>query len=186
MYASFTKNLKTTSTSADVTEDLWRYPVELQDFLQQFSGHVFNGGIYRIFGDAARQDISESITVAFPSEKGKFIAIGADWLGRIVALRTEGVATVMLFDPGTAQMSDSCLTLHQVHETFFANKLENMLAELFFEDWLKEGNESPGYGKCAGYKIPLFLGGIDEFENMEISDLSVYWHICSALIAQTC
>lgn len=81
-------------------------------------------------------------------------------------------------------MSDSCLPLYQVHENLFADKSKNMLAELFFEDWTAAGHAVLNYSQCAGYKIPLFLGGSDEFENMEVSDLSVYWHLCATLIAR--
>ncbi len=35
--------------------------------------------------------------------------------------------------------------------------------------------------KCAGYKIPLFIGGNDTVDNLELSDIYVYWEICSQL-----
>ena len=29
----------------------------------------------------------------------------------------------------------------------------------FFNEWIEYSNEIIEYGRCAGYKIPLFLGG---------------------------
>jgi len=36
-----------------------------------------------------------------------------------------------------------------------------------------------------GYRKPLFLGGSDEVENLEVSDLDVYWHIMGQIIRKT-
>ena len=34
---------------------------------------------------------------------------------------------------------------------------------------------------CVGYRIPLFLGGDDSLENMEVSDMEVYWDMTDQL-----
>jgi len=39
--------------------------------------------------------------------------------------------------------------------------------------------------QCVGYITPLFLGGQDEFENFEISDLEVYWAINGQILEKT-
>jgi hypothetical protein len=33
----------------------------------------------------------------------------------------------------------------------------------------------------VGYRVPLFLGGSDTLENLEVTDLDVYWTICGQL-----
>lgn len=38
------------------------------------------------------------------------------------------------------------------------------------------------YNECAGYKIPLFLNGDDIVDNLEVSDMEVYWEIMMPLI----
>jgi hypothetical protein len=35
--------------------------------------------------------------------------------------------------------------------------------------------------QCAGYKVPLFLGGKDSLENLEVIDLEVYWSLSGQL-----
>jgi hypothetical protein len=35
----------------------------------------------------------------------------------------------------------------------------------------------PNYDQCVGYKKPLFLAGVDDVENIELSDLDVYRHL---------
>lgn len=34
---------------------------------------------------------------------------------------------------------------------------------------------------CVGYRVPLFLGGKDTVENLEVIDLEVYWSVCGQL-----
>ena len=58
------------------------------------------------------------------------------------------------------------------------------LAEKFFEEWSEFSKIKLQYGRCAGYKIPLFLGGADEKENLEDSDMEVYWEIITQVIKQ--
>lgn len=38
-----------------------------------------------------------------------------------------------------------------------------------------------GRMECGGYRIPLFLGGEDSLENMEVSDMEVYWDMTDQL-----
>lgn len=38
------------------------------------------------------------------------------------------------------------------------------------------------YGRCAGYVIPLFLGGADDITNLEDSDMEVYWNIMTQIL----
>jgi Domain of unknown function (DUF1851) len=35
--------------------------------------------------------------------------------------------------------------------------------------------------QCVGYQVPLFLGGKDSLENLEITDLDVYWSLSGQL-----
>ena len=35
--------------------------------------------------------------------------------------------------------------------------------------------------ECVGYRVPLFLGGQDVVDNLEVSDLGVYWSLCAQL-----
>ena len=37
------------------------------------------------------------------------------------------------------------------------------------------------FDQCAGYKVPLFLGGEDSIHNLELSDIEVYWSLMAQL-----
>ncbi len=57
------------------------------------------------------------------------------------------------------------------------------LALTFFEE-ARAAGLLVSFDQCAGYRIPLFLGGKDEVENLEVIDLDVYWTIHGQLIRQ--
>ncbi len=40
-------------------------------------------------------------------------------------------------------------------------------------------------GICVGYKKPLFLGGSDTTDNLELAKLEVYWEISAQLLNKT-
>ncbi len=55
------------------------------------------------------------------------------------------------------------------------------LAMPFFEKWIDLFGKQIEYGRCAGYKIPLFLGGKDSENNLEDSDMEVYWSVMTQI-----
>lgn len=58
------------------------------------------------------------------------------------------------------------------------------LAKSFFHKWKKSGGASPAHSQCVGFRQPLFLGGADDLDNLELSDIDVYWHLMSQIIEQ--
>jgi type VI secretion system (T6SS) immunity protein Tdi1 len=57
------------------------------------------------------------------------------------------------------------------------------LASDFFDEWSQANPEqlSIRSDTCVGYRVPLFLGGSDMIENLEIVDKDVYWSIYGQL-----
>ena len=51
-----------------------------------------------------------------------------------------------------------------------------------FRDCEKQEHYVLKHNECAGYKVPLFLNGDDVVDNLEISDMEVYWEIMMPLI----
>ena len=52
------------------------------------------------------------------------------------------------------------------------------LASDLFSQWLESGGVAPQHDPCIGYKVPLFLHGSDTVDNLEVTDMDVYWSIC--------
>jgi hypothetical protein len=91
-------------------------------------------------------------------------------------------ASVLMFEIGTGQVLEIPSNLESFHERGLMEFGEAALAISFHEKWLNTGGAAPHYDQCIGYKMPLFLGGKDEVENLETSDIDVYWHLIGQLV----
>jgi hypothetical protein len=71
------------------------------------------------------------------------------------------------------------------HDDELVEYADEALAAEFFELWAGRYPDTLPLGRdsCVGYRVPLFLGGQDDIENLEVSDLAVYWSLCGELRA---
>jgi Domain of unknown function (DUF1851) len=161
----------------------------LRQLFDQFGGASFRGGLYRIVHPADLMTWQDRIHFAYPEFEGRIFCFGFDWLGRVFALdikRTEnGQAGVVMFEPGTGEALEIPSNLQSFHEAELIEFGEAALAISFHAKWLAAGGAMPRYDQCIGYRMPLFFGGADEVENLEASDIDVYWHLTGQLILQT-
>lgn len=70
----------------------------------------------------------------------------------------------------------------RLHDEELVDYTEAALATSFFEVWGAAPRSVLGFGECAGYRTPLFLGGRDDVQNLEPSDVDVYWTIVRRLL----
>jgi hypothetical protein len=114
-----------------------------------------------------------------------------DLLGRQFAVdsgRLEGgEPLVLLFEPGTGEILEIPYPYVRFHEQLDELR-EPALAGSFFDSWeqANPGLLPLGVTQCAGYRVPLFLGGKDVVDNLEVVDLEVYWALSGQLHKGTC
>lgn len=158
------------------------------EFMLDNGGCSYDGGLYRVL-PLSRIDCWNSLVCeAFPQYTGKIVCFGFDWLGRCFALdatrHRDGQLLVMLLEPGTGKPLKAPVTFSEFHNVELVEYKNDSLASDFFSEWLQNGGEEPEMDECVGYKKPLFLGGEDTVDNLEKSDLEVYWSICSQLLTK--
>lgn len=91
--------------------------------------------------------------------------------------------TVLLFEPGTGEVLDIPASFEDFHNVEIADYHEDSLASDFFDEWFSNNNNYVlKNNECAGYKVPLFLNGDDVAENLEVSDMEVYWEMMAPLM----
>jgi hypothetical protein len=56
---------------------------------------------------------------------------------------------------------------------------DTFLAADLFRDWPAAGGRLPGVGECAGFTVPLFLGGTGTAANLGLNDLEVCWSLAA-------
>jgi hypothetical protein len=161
---------------------------QLTDLLAEYGGQAFGRGLYRIIESGSLSFWNDSVSAAFPGYTGRIGCFAVDWLGRVFAVDSsrleDAYPGVILFEPGTAEVLEIPCNLNSFHENELVNYGENALAISFYEEWISKGGAMPSLTQCIGYKKPLFLGGVDKVENLEIANLDVYWTISAQLIQQ--
>ena len=58
---------------------------------------------------------------------------------------------------------------------------DELFALDFYKEYISQGGISPSYDQCIGYKVPLFLGGLDDLSNIEQIDFDVFWTLMTQL-----
>ena len=90
---------------------------------------------------------------------------------------------VLIFEPGTGAILNTEEKFVDFHNNEITQYHDACLSSNFFNEWYQANNNLIlPHNKCAGYKIPLFLNGKDNIENLEVSDMEVYWEIMMPLM----
>jgi hypothetical protein len=170
----------------------WREPRLLavegyEEFAARFAGCSFENGLYRLH-DASSGPLALSlIAEGFPEFASRACPFGYDWLGRQFAIDAGrlqgGQPLVLLLEPGTGEGLEIPLPFGAFHDEELVEYQEAALATNFFDAWSQDhGTSLPlASGDCVGYRVPLFLGGRDAVDNLEVIDLDVYWTTCGQL-----
>lgn len=189
MFEEFKKNFTPDPTRSDTTDASAHLSVQASgwnEFFAEFSGCSFNNGLYRTHTADSIQQWNEIVCIAFPEFLNRIMCFGYDWLGRHFALdlgrSTLGEPLVLMFEPGTGYALEIPANFVEFHETEIKIHKEECLAVGFYHEWLTAGNEALPHDQCAGYKVPLFLSGKDTIENLEQSDMEVYWVILGQVL----
>ena len=154
----------------------------LEDFTLSTNGKTFLNGMYRFFKTAEIEKWCKIVEEAFPQYKNQISVFAFDWLGRIFALR-RNTEKVLLFEPGTGEVLDIAVDIVAFHEEEIVDYNDDSLASSFFYEWFEANdNYILKHNECAGYKVPLFLNGDDALDNLEVSDMEVYWGIMTPLM----
>lgn len=160
------------------------------ELARRFAGCTFEDGLYRLHDAATGPRGAALIADAFPAFAPRASPFGFDWLGRQFALDAErsdgGEALVLLLEPGTGEVLEVPLPFSQFHEQL-SDLREPALAASFFDEWRRAdpGAAPLSPAQCAGYRVPLFLGGEDAVGNLEVVDMEVYWSLCGQLLRGT-
>lgn len=159
------------------------------DLLVGYAGATFENGLYRLHTIEAIPKWDGLVGDAFPAFRARVRCFGYDWLGRQFALdraRIQGGEwLVLMIEPGTGQALEIPATFRSFHSEELVDYDNEALASEFFREWRSRHGRPLLAHECVGYRVPLFLGGEDDVENLEIIDLEVYWTICGQLLNKT-
>ncbi len=146
-------------------------------------------GAYRLHRTADVPAFTALAKAAFPQWASRITCFGADWLGRQFATDTgrirDGEPQVLLLEPGTGEILQIPADYGSFHSRELVENPDAAVACSFYQDWVGGGGASPAYDQCVGYRLPLYLGGVENVTNLELCDFDVYWALAAQLLAQT-
>jgi hypothetical protein len=161
----------------------------LRELFEAYGGASVGGGLYRVHSPGNLVKWNRIVGEAFPKHQGRVFCFGYDWLGRHFALdaarRENGRPLVLMLEPGTGEALRIPVDLATFHNEEITRYRDEALAAGFFERWIGSGGARPLPEQGVGYRVPLFLGGTDTVDNLELIDLEIYWGICGQLLNRT-
>lgn len=167
----------------DVKEQAMLNIESYKEFLDAFSGEQFGNGLFTFFREDDIDVWHKNVIGSFSMFGESLSLFGHDWQGNCFGIIQDEKKSdeVILFEVGTGEV----LSMGCSFEDFINNEIrinsDACLASPFYEKWLKNGGSTSKYGRCIGYKVPLFMGGEDNITNLEESDMDVYWSVLSQL-----
>ena len=153
------------------------------ELFRDFSGCTFGGGIYRLFFLDEFDKWDRLVLDIFSQYQGRISCFGSDWMGRIYAW-DYGRNKAVILDPGFGEALKIPRDFYELHNHEFVDYPDESLSKNLYDEYLDKFKTKVQRDQCAGYKISPFLGGKDNLENLELSDLEVYWSICSDIYNQ--
>ena len=165
----------------------WATPVNgWSDLLGTYAGRTFNHGLYRLHTHDTAELANEAVAALRPDFAGQIACFGYDWLGRQfgIDLRPNRSETVLLAEHGTGEILEIPATFVDFHEAILTEHADAAIAVGFFEAWANARPETLPLRlhQCVGYRVPLFLGGRDELDNLGAIDLWVDWDLAAQLL----
>jgi len=158
---------------------------DLKELLSDLGGAVFEKGLLKIHTTGSSHLWTNLTFEFFKKYKVNSYCFAFDWTGRQYAINSfDGKRFILMLDSGTAEAykleADIESFLNEELEEFKEGVLENRK----FSPLAEKFGDLP-FNKCYGFKKPLFLGGKDEVENLEIVDLEVYWELNRQIYEKT-
>lgn len=162
------------------------------DLRGRFAGHTYQRGLYRLHDAATAPAALGWLHDALPSYRGRAFPFAFDWRGRQFAVDTartdaEGESQVLLFEPGSGDVYEIPATFAAFHQVELVEFPDPSLSTDLYREW----RDASGYGEplgrdeCVGYTVPLSLGGRNVVDNLELTDLDVYWSFSGQILEQT-
>lgn len=162
-------------------------PEPLTGLFQQMAGTTLSHGFLRFHTPESAAKSAAACARLIDGFEGSFHPFAFDWLGREVALDIRVGETrrlVIVVDPGGGEYLGTECDLDEWHEVVAGE--EDALAFSFYEEW-RAADPSAGAlsrDQAVGYKVPLFLAGEDEVENLHLVDREVYFELCTQAALQ--
>ena len=151
------------------------------EFAASFAGCTFNDGLYRAHDATSGPRAYAMIIHAFPELAGRICPFASDWYGRQLAVDAQrsrdGEPLLLLACATTGAAYQVPHPFAAFHDEMLVDTPDEAVARKFFLAWASANRSSLPLkpDQCVGPRLPLSLGGSDDIDSLELSDLEVHW-----------
>lgn len=189
---SLPENARITLSETEQIRYIGYKPNGYAEFLTNVAQSSFEKGLIRfllpqesLFPSLYTWNSSNGWIDSWKGYQKRLFVFAYDWLGRQISFDREriisGEPMIAILEPGTGELLEVPVNFMEFIEKELIEYPDAALASDFYKIWLSGGGDIPTPEKCIGYKIPLFLGGTDTVDNLEIVDINIYVQICGYL-----
>lgn len=162
---------------------------DLPETIGRWGGVSFNSGVYRVHSESSSRAATVAIKPYLQEPWNDAIAFAFDWLGRNFAVSPRLWSTqspvIYVVGMGEARVFEIPVSIVDFYDVELVDYAEDVLASGWFAEWREARNGIDlKFDQCVGYRRPIFLGGTDDDENLEIVDTDVYWSLVSQICGQ--
>lgn len=150
---------------------------EIMHVLDELGGSSFEDGLYRLHTPHSSCYWTRLVSEYFENYKGRICCFGFDWLGRQYAIDTKKPDVIYMFDPSTGEDFELGVSFSDFHNDELVKYRDETLSSAEFKKWLSKSGTPLEFNQCIGFKVSLFMGGIDRIENYDLSDMEVHWEL---------
>lgn len=166
-------------------------PSGIVGFLGQFGGATFADGAYVLYTFDEMQRFSSYAWNTFPGLKGKALCFGRSWVGDQFAVHlgerdgTSGEPLVVMADYGSGESKTSVFDFVSFHNSGLVDEPDELLFVSMYEQWRSANGPIADRTRCASWKVPLVLGGANQIENLDVTDVDVHLAVTGQIIEKT-
>ncbi len=149
--------------------------------LKSYGSNSYDNGLYRFHSLDTYSMWNDIVIKSFPEYKNQFNCFGFDWSGRQYAISNNDDNLLFMFDCAAFEVFELKTNIINFHnEILVENKFDTLLEDEF-NDWYSKNDKLLKINECVGFKVPLFLNGKENLDNLELFDMQFYWEINQVL-----
>ena len=178
-------------SAADTERLIGRDVPSFTKFVRATTRTSFNDGALRFLPPGRLRDWNGPAgwRAAWPQWADRLAVFATDWSGRQFGFdlgqsvgKEPQIAMLDMADGELMELTGASFSLF-IGTEVVTHQDEVILASRY-RRWLQDTHLAPSETECVGYVEPLFLGGADEFGNMNVTDMDVYVNLTGQLFAQ--
>lgn len=158
----------------------------VDSLIRQLGGRSFGKGLFIVFDLTEKAKWESIVKECLVSqcdlpEDFSYELFGRSWNGYCYGVEiSSDTPAILAFDVDAVEVNSLDSSLGDFLNKRIPTNCNGCLASGSYEKWLKT-HRALSRGECVGLVKPLFLGGKDDFHNMEVIDMEVHWEMTSQI-----